>query len=362
MAQRMRIARAVSWTNDQYWGAWDLWDEVIDWGGKEGLEEYSPATPPTVQTGEVMGGLGGVTDWCKGGEGMSMKGSETLQSNYGLTSEEWEIYKTYYLQKKKKVRKNRSTQGIDEVKGAISGEKVELAEREKHVGVTSSVQVEAADLNVGINKMQNGSKGKQSEVGVNVKVVKVEGGIISLKAEDTKGNVKVEAVQVQVFLFPPHPLLFPFLCFYLHSRSKTFPAHCPWEKPPSVATAPVSLVPVPAPVHVLALQVPLHPQVPGLWYRRCPSPPYGPDSAPLPYHPGDAHSASRPQPCLPLGSIWPYWPPETQQGLVSQGQRPAFWGPADPLAQSCPLLPQISFCPKVLSHLCSPKAHFQLTL
>ncbi|XP_072564351.1 uncharacterized protein [Paramormyrops kingsleyae] len=198
MAQRMRIARAVSWTNDQYWGAWDLWDEVIDWGDKEGLEEYSPATPPTVQTGEVMGGLGGVTDWCKGGEGMSMKGSETLQSNYGLTSEEWEIYKTYYLQKKKKVRKNRSTQGIDEVKGAISGEKVELAEREKHVGVTSSVQVEAADLNVGINKMQNGSKGKQGEVGVNVKVVKVEGGIISLKAEDTKGNVKVEAVQVQV--------------------------------------------------------------------------------------------------------------------------------------------------------------------
>ncbi|XP_048868312.1 uncharacterized protein LOC125740749 isoform X1 [Brienomyrus brachyistius] len=206
MAQRMKIPKAVSWINDQHWGAWDLWDEVIDWGERKGLEECSPATPPTVQAGEVMAGLGGVTDWCKGGEGVRVIGnagifSETLQENYGLTSEEWEIYKTYYLHKKKKVRKNRTSQGVGEVKGEVSGERVEVAERERHVGKISGVQVEGADQNVGINKMQNGSNGKQGEVGVNVKVVKVEGGNITLKAEDTKGNVKVEALQVRVCEF-----------------------------------------------------------------------------------------------------------------------------------------------------------------
>ncbi|XP_048874994.1 uncharacterized protein LOC125745812 [Brienomyrus brachyistius] len=49
---RKPIAKAVSWTDDVYWAAWDKWDEIICWG-EEG--ECSPATPPINQPGRDKG-------------------------------------------------------------------------------------------------------------------------------------------------------------------------------------------------------------------------------------------------------------------------------------------------------------------
>ncbi|XP_048832033.1 uncharacterized protein LOC125708507 [Brienomyrus brachyistius] len=48
---RKPIAKAVSWTDDVYWAAWDKWDEIICWGE----EECSPATPPINQPGRDKG-------------------------------------------------------------------------------------------------------------------------------------------------------------------------------------------------------------------------------------------------------------------------------------------------------------------
>ncbi|XP_048855974.1 uncharacterized protein LOC125723412 isoform X1 [Brienomyrus brachyistius] len=49
---RRRIAKAVSWTDDAYWAAWDKWEEIICWGDEE---ECSQVTPPTSQLGRDEG-------------------------------------------------------------------------------------------------------------------------------------------------------------------------------------------------------------------------------------------------------------------------------------------------------------------
>ncbi|XP_072573352.1 uncharacterized protein [Paramormyrops kingsleyae] len=45
---RKPIAKAVSWTDDVYWAAWDKWEEIICWGDGE---ECFPVTAPTNQPG-----------------------------------------------------------------------------------------------------------------------------------------------------------------------------------------------------------------------------------------------------------------------------------------------------------------------
>ncbi|XP_048858896.1 uncharacterized protein LOC125726516 isoform X2 [Brienomyrus brachyistius] len=51
MASTRRMEKAVDWTDDKYWAAWDKWDEVIDWGD----EKSSPTTPPSIQAGTSTG-------------------------------------------------------------------------------------------------------------------------------------------------------------------------------------------------------------------------------------------------------------------------------------------------------------------
>ncbi|XP_048854327.1 uncharacterized protein LOC125722184 [Brienomyrus brachyistius] len=182
MAQRERIERADRWTNTQHWEAWNLWDEVINWG--EGVEEFSPVTLPTVQAGGVKGGLGGSTDLGKGGESVGKDGllastsisSQSLQSNYGLSSEDWEIYKTCYLNKKKKVRKDRTSRGEGEVRGQSSEEYVEVPEWGTFEGKASRVVMEGTEAGISMMDMLNGGEENVCEVGVNVEEVKGGGG------------------------------------------------------------------------------------------------------------------------------------------------------------------------------------------
>ncbi|XP_048868313.1 uncharacterized protein LOC125740749 isoform X2 [Brienomyrus brachyistius] len=81
MAQRMKIPKAVSWINDQHWGAWDLWDEVIDWGERKDPTHLQPAVPGKSHLPIILGAAailrisyitdhlintGPVDDWRKG--------------------------------------------------------------------------------------------------------------------------------------------------------------------------------------------------------------------------------------------------------------------------------------------------------
>ncbi|XP_048857649.1 uncharacterized protein LOC125725073 [Brienomyrus brachyistius] len=47
MMARKRMLKAVDWTDDDYWAAWDKWHEVIDW--EDDTEECSPERPPSDQ-------------------------------------------------------------------------------------------------------------------------------------------------------------------------------------------------------------------------------------------------------------------------------------------------------------------------
>ncbi|XP_072565338.1 uncharacterized protein [Paramormyrops kingsleyae] len=156
MARRME--KAVSWTDDKYWQAWDKWDEVIEW---EDEEKSSSTTLPHNQASSSNGGL-----------------------DAGMAEAEQESLQLYYRNKKKKSRKTKNqTPAAEERRGEVG-----LSEpKEEAEGDMKLHQVEGGKINIKLTDEKN----------VNIGDIDIEIGLRELQ-EFLKGDAHFDIVGLEI--------------------------------------------------------------------------------------------------------------------------------------------------------------------